>query len=187
MVYCSYAMDVAVSINTTYKIGCCDWILIQPCTEVDNSTCAHVIVISLWLIWYIQCGNRTSYLSIPRMTALDRCNISHIFTFFFNFNVVLCFEHWKRVSVAVGGVIHICFKFGVLNFSPYLWSFFLLVPNNWDLLWLLVLSLSFSLLLLWLLFFYTRNQYNYLISYYSFICYLKEEHLLLRFQFWFHE
>ena len=27
--------------------------------------------------------------------------------------------------------------------------------------------------------FYTRNQYNYLITYYSFQCYLLAEHLLL--------
>ena len=39
MVYCFLARDVAVAVNTTYKIGCCDWILIQPCSEVDNAMC----------------------------------------------------------------------------------------------------------------------------------------------------
>ena len=38
MLHFSLARDVAVSINTTYKIVCCNWFLIQPCTEVDNDT-----------------------------------------------------------------------------------------------------------------------------------------------------
>ena len=37
MVYCSLARNVAVSINTTYEIGCCNWFLIKFCTEVDNN------------------------------------------------------------------------------------------------------------------------------------------------------
>ena len=70
--------------------------------------------------------------------------------------------------------IIICFKIDLPNFSLCLLFPFLLVPNNWDFLrLLLVLSLPFfSLRLLWLLFSYTHNQYNYLITYYSFICYL---------------
>ena len=39
MVYYSLTRDVGVSINMTYKIECCGWILIQPCNEVDNAMC----------------------------------------------------------------------------------------------------------------------------------------------------
>ena len=38
-VYWSLAKHVTVSINTTYKKECCDWILIQPSTEVDDAIC----------------------------------------------------------------------------------------------------------------------------------------------------
>ena len=43
MVYCSLARYVTVSINAAYKIGCCNWILIQHCTEVDNAMLANPI------------------------------------------------------------------------------------------------------------------------------------------------
>ena len=38
IVYCSLATDLAVSINATSKVGCCDWFQIQACTEVDDNT-----------------------------------------------------------------------------------------------------------------------------------------------------
>ena len=60
----------------------------MPC--VSKPTCTHVIVISPWLICHIQCGFSISNLSIPRIAAHDRCNISHVFTLFFRFHVVLC-------------------------------------------------------------------------------------------------
>ena len=92
MVYCSLAKDVAVSINTTYKIGCCNWFLMQPCTEVDdNAMCKETKLhtwnyhILFWWISYIQCGFSISCLSIPGIVAHDKCNISRIFTFSFQF------------------------------------------------------------------------------------------------------
>ena len=109
--------DVAVSINTTYEIGCCDWILIQPSTEVNNPcvskpTCTHVIIIWLWLICYIQCGFSVSYLSIPGMAAHDRCNISHSFTFSFQlqcrtalFIFKTTFWEDSKLGSVVGGMV----------------------------------------------------------------------------------
>ena len=95
--------------------------------------------------------------------------IDVILSTFFNFSFQCCYVSFKYVTVfwedskrcslvwlrgRVWGHNHL-FKIGLFNFSHYLWSPFLLVPNDWDLLWyLLVLSLPFlSLLLLWLLFF----------------------------------
>ena len=74
MVYCSLARDATVSINTTYKVGCCDWILIYPVLRwimpcVRKPNCTHVIIISLWSICHIQCGFSISYLFIPGIAA----------------------------------------------------------------------------------------------------------------------
>ena len=55
----------------------------MPCVSKPN--CTHGIIVSLWLICYIQCGFSISYLSIPWIVAHDRCNISQIFTFFVQF------------------------------------------------------------------------------------------------------
>ena len=82
MVYYSLARDVAVSVNTTYKVGC--WI-IMSC--VIKPGCTHGIIVSLWLIYYIQCGFSISYLSILGIVDHDRFNISQTFIFLFNFNV----------------------------------------------------------------------------------------------------
>ena len=60
--YCPLARDVAVSVNKTCKIGCCDWILI----DVLVNTIAHIFIT---LIWCPQCGFNISYLSI----FLDSC------------------------------------------------------------------------------------------------------------------
>ena len=95
---------------------------------------------------YIQCGFSISYLSIPGTAAHERCNISDIFTFSFQFQccavpfiyTAIFWEDSKLGSVvgAMWGmwVMIICFKIGLLNYSQCLWSPFLLVPNNWDLL-----------------------------------------------------
>ena len=39
VVYCCLARDVAVSVNTNYKVGYCDCFLIEPSTEImhDNA------------------------------------------------------------------------------------------------------------------------------------------------------
>ena len=87
IVYCFLARDVAVSINTTYNIGCRNWIVIQPWRWimlcVSKPTCTHVIIIWLWLTCHIHCGFSFSYLSILGIAAYDRCNISHVFAFSF--------------------------------------------------------------------------------------------------------
>ena len=93
MVYCSFVRDVAVSISITYKIGCCDWFLIQPVLRrmimpcMSEPGCTRGIIVSLWLICYIQCRFSIYYLSIPGIVAYGRCNISQIFIFLFNFNI----------------------------------------------------------------------------------------------------
>ena len=61
--------------------------MIIPC--VTKPSCTHGTIISLWLICYIQCGFSISYLSIPGIVAHDRCNISHIFTFSFQFQCLM--------------------------------------------------------------------------------------------------
>ena len=55
----------------------------MPC--VSKLGCTHVIIVSLWLICFIQCRFSISYLSIPGIVAHDRCNISQIFIFFVQF------------------------------------------------------------------------------------------------------
>ena len=67
--------------------------MIIPC--VTKPSCTHGTIISLWLICYIQCGFSISYLSIPGIVAHDRCNISHIFTFSFQFQCLMscCIFH----------------------------------------------------------------------------------------------
>ena len=61
--------------------------MIIPC--VTKPSCTHGTIISLWLICYIQCGFSISYLSIPGIVAHDRCSISHIFTFSFQFQCLM--------------------------------------------------------------------------------------------------
>ena len=61
--------------------------MIIPC--VTKPSCTHGTIISLWLICYVQCGFSISYLSIPGIVAHDRCNISHIFTFSFQFQCLM--------------------------------------------------------------------------------------------------
>ena len=105
IVYCSLVKDVAVSINTTNKIECCDWFVIQPCTEVDDNvmfgkpSCTHGISVSLWLLRYIQCGFGISHQSFPGIVAHHRCNISHIFTFSFQFQCAMscCALHLSNI------------------------------------------------------------------------------------------
>ena len=55
------------------------WIM----SYVSKPTNRDVIIKSLRLICYIQCGFDISYLSIPGIAANDRCNMSHVFTFSF--------------------------------------------------------------------------------------------------------
>ena len=71
------------------------------------------------------------------------------------------------------GVIIICFKIDLLNFSHYLWSPFLFAPNRYDCYY--IISISIITTIVMMIIFYTHNQYNYLITYYSFKCYLLAE------------
>ena len=140
-----------------------------------------------FIVWRTVCGFEATN---PGIAAHDNCNISQIFTFSFRlwcdavpFNYLAIFwrfQNWLVWGMEGMWVYNNLFQDWFANFSLCLWSAFVFDPNNWDLLWLLVvLSLSlFSLLLLWILFSDTHNQYNFIITYYSFICYLLEEDLL---------
>ena len=103
--------------------------MIIPC--VTKPSCTHGTIISLWLICYIQCGFSISYLSISGIVAHDRCNISHIFTFSFQFQCLMscCTFH-----------LHNC-----------LLLFLLLILLLLSLILLLLLSLLLLLLLILLL------------------------------------
>ena len=106
----------------------------------------HGIIISLWLICYIPCGLSISYLSIPGTVTHDRCNISHIFTFSFQFQCPMsccvfhlcnCFpggfrrgKRGRKGWVVVWGHDYLFKDFGLSNFSQYLWTSFLLVQNG---------------------------------------------------------
>ena len=93
----------------------------MPCIGKPSYT--HEIIISLWLICYIQCEFSVPYLSIPGVAAHDRCNISHIFAFSFQFQcrcfpliyITIFQKDSKRGNVwgrGTGcGVIIICFLF----------------------------------------------------------------------------
>ena len=74
--------------NFIWGFQCCLWYT-SVVYVYGKPTCTHVIIISFWLVCHIQCVFSIFYLSIPGITAHDRCNISHAF-FFFSFNVVLC-------------------------------------------------------------------------------------------------
>ena len=132
----------------------------MPC--VSKPTCAHVIIISLWLICYIQCGVSISYLFISWY--------SHVFTFSFQIycSVVsliylsVFWEDSKKYSV-VGGRGNIVFWSFVsrlvylISFHVYGLLLSLSFHNNWNLLWLsLILSLSLFPLLLIIVFLYTQ-------------------------------
>ena len=89
-------------------------------------SCTHGIFVSLLLLRYIQCGFSISHQSFPGIVAHHRCNISHIFTFSFQFQCAMscCALHLSNIfsegvktgwhGMKVGGqgcgVIIICFK-----------------------------------------------------------------------------
>ena len=146
---------------------------------VGKTSCTHGIVVSFWLICYIQCGSSISYLSIPGKVAHGRCNIPHIFTFFFQFQCLMsccafhlydCFSGGFKTGQRgrkVGGqrceVIIICFKILVYLISRSIVWFFLSPIFYWVLLFnifcfrfiiiivLLLLLLVVLILLLFLL------------------------------------
>ena len=71
-----------VLVNTTYLIGCCDLMLIQPCIKV---MCCSL----LWLTLHIRAGISISHLSIPGIVAHGRCYISHCFFVTYHISLVL--------------------------------------------------------------------------------------------------
>ena len=133
----------------------------MPCAS--KPTCTHVIIILLWLICHIQCGFSISYLLIPGIAAHDRCNISR-FHFFFSALMWCCvfqlFNYFfgsNKLGSVVGrrrweyGFLIICFKIGLLNFSPCVYSllfflFFFLIAGLF--LYMLVIRGKFTSTLL---------------------------------------
>ena len=112
IVYCPLARGDAVSINTAYKIGCCNWTLIQLCTEVVMNIniiiIIGIVIITTIIIFIMQYVNQSSwthdiifYISVNVQYLLlvqyllsinsgivdhGRCNISHISIFSFKFS-----------------------------------------------------------------------------------------------------
>ena len=120
--------------------------MLIPC--VSKPSCTPGIIVSLWLICYIQHWFSISYLSIPGIVDHDRCNISHIFTFSFQFQCPLSCCVFHLYNCFSGGFIIIIISIHIIIF----------------------ITVSFlALLLLWLLFFYTHNQYNYPNNYHIII------------------
>ena len=132
----------------------------MPCIGKPSYT--HEIIISLWLICYIQCEFSIPYLSIPGVAAHDRCNISHIFAFSFQFQCrcfpliyITIFQEDSNRDNVVGERDRLWGHNHLFSF----FFFFSLFLINLDLLWLLLVLLLplLSLLLLWLFFLYTQS------------------------------
>ena len=118
--------------------------MIIPC--VTKPCCTHGIIISLWLICYIQRGFSVSYLSILGIVAHDRCNIYHNLLFLSNFNVqcravpfiyITTFQQDSergsvvgRWVVVVWGHNYLFADFSLFNFSQCLWTSFLFLHNG---------------------------------------------------------
>ena len=73
--------------------------------------CTHRIIVSVYLICYIQYGFSISYISIPVIVAHDRCNISQVFIFLFSFNAqchavlfiyITVFQEYAKRDIVVG-------------------------------------------------------------------------------------
>ena len=94
----------------------------MPC--VSKPICTHGIIISLWLICYIQCRFSISYLSILVLAGHDRCRISHIFLFSFRFRCPMsCCPFVFQDDSNRGSEV-------VFNFSQCLLTSFLHVHNG---------------------------------------------------------
>ena len=153
----------------------------MPC--VSKLGCTHVIIVSLWLICFIQFRLSISYLSIPGIVAHDRCNIFQIFIFFVQFKCPMsccafhlynCFsggfktgQRDRKVAGQECQVIIIYFKILACLISVNVFGLFssLFIVRFIIIIVLLVFTLLLSLLFLWILHFYTHNQYNYLNNY----------------------
>ena len=166
--------------------------MIMPCVSKPN--CTHGIIVSLWLICYTQCQFSISYLSIPGIVAHDRCIISCIFPFPFQFQcpMLRCsFYSYNSFSGGfktgqpgrkVGGqgcrVIIIYFKnlacltsvnvFG-LFFSLFIMGFITIIIS-------IHIIIFITTIFMVIVFLYTQSIYNYpnndQIINYSFKCYL---------------
>ena len=64
-----WTRDIVVLVNTTYHVGCCNLMLIQPWIEVMYFSL-------LWLILNIRMGISISHLSIAGIVAHGRCFLS---------------------------------------------------------------------------------------------------------------
>ena len=120
---------------------------------VSKFSCTHGSC-HFCLICYIQCKFSIACLSIPGIAAPDRCKISNSFTFSFQFQspavlfiyIAVFWEDLKRIGEKGErkwcGIIFICSKISLFNFSGYLFL------KNWNLLWLLLLAISLSFYLI---------------------------------------
>ena len=164
----------------------------MPC--FSKLGCTYGIIVSLWLICYIQCGFSISYLSISGIVAHDRCNISQIFTVFVKFQCPIsccafhlynCFSggfKTRQLGRKLGGqecwVIIVYFKilaslilvniFGLLS-SLFIMRFINIIIS----IYIIIIIITVVMVIIFL---YTHNQYNYPNNYqiinYSFKGYL---------------
>ena len=114
-----------VLVNTTYLIGCCDLMLIQP--WIKSMYCS-----SLWLTLHIRAGINISHLSIPGIVAHDRCCISHCFVLcvFVFFNCLLCSACILQMHDKPNQfLIEIKVYFFIIIYSFIFYFFFLLIKQ----------------------------------------------------------
>ena len=145
----------------------------MPCVSKPSSK--HEIIMSLWLICYIQYGFSISYLSIPGEVARDRCNISHIFTSMSNVVLRLSFicfsgrfktgQCCRKVGGQECGVIIICSKilaylisvkvFGLL-FSSFIMGYVIIIISIH-----IIIIIIIIMVMVMVFIFSIHNQYNY--------------------------
>ena len=116
-----------VLVNTTYLIGCCDLMLIQPWIKV-------IYCSLLWLTLHIRAGINISHLSIPGIVAHGKCYISHCFV------LCVCFFNCLSCSACIlqmrdktnQSLIQIKVYFFIIIYSfiyLFIYLFFLLIKQ----------------------------------------------------------
>ena len=112
-----------VLVNTTYLIGCCDLMLIQPWIKVMYCSL-------LWLTLHIRAGINISHLSIPGIVAHGRCYISHCFVLCVFFNCLSCSACILQMRNKPNQfLIQIKVYFFIIIYSFIFYFFFLLIKQ----------------------------------------------------------